>query len=88
VDIDKIMIGYYSLVSQEWKRFMLYHDGRESSSPTFCWIEQPGFRIQRIYISDVDQDGDDDILYTTGMLLIIFHPRRPGMASVFENTVV
>ena len=56
------------LVSQEWEEIYLYHnDGRGNFRPLRIFgSDNPDFGSSGIYLVDLDQDGDIDILYTNG----------------------
>lgn len=62
-DLDIIL-----LVTQEWEEIYCYlNDGKGSFSPKLLYgSSNEDFGSSGIYMSDVDEDGDDDILYTNG----------------------
>jgi hypothetical protein len=69
VDIDKDGdLDIISLVSQEWEEIYCYiNDGKGNfTSKLLYGSSNEDFGSSGIYISDVDKDGDDDILYTNG----------------------
>lgn len=69
VDIDKDGdLDIISLVSQEWEEIYLYvNDGKGNfQSKLIFGSSNEDFGSSGIYISDVDQDGDQDILYSNG----------------------
>jgi hypothetical protein len=57
-----------SLVSQEWEEIYCYlNDGKGNfSSKLIYGSNNEDFGSSGIYMSDLDKDGDDDILYTNG----------------------
>jgi hypothetical protein len=69
VDIDKDGdLDIISLVSQEWEEIYLYlNDGKGNfQSKLIFGSSNEDFGSSGIYLSDADQDGDQDILYTNG----------------------
>jgi hypothetical protein len=64
-DGDKDLI---SLVSQEWEEIYCFvNDGKGNFQPKLLYgSSNQDFGSSGIYMADVDQDGDDDILYTNG----------------------
>lgn len=57
-----------SLVSQEWEEIYCYiNNGKGKFLPKLLYgSSNQDFGSSGIYMSDVDQDGDEDILYTNG----------------------
>jgi hypothetical protein len=57
-----------SLVSQEWEEIYLYiNEGNGNFRPRLLWgSSNQDFGSSGIFLSDADQDGDEDILYTNG----------------------
>ena len=69
VDVDKDGdLDILSLVSQEWEEIYCFvNDGKGIFQPELLWgSNNEDFGSSGIYISDVDMDGDQDILYTNG----------------------
>jgi len=69
VDIDKDGdLDIISIVSQEWEEIYCYiNDGKGNFQSRLLYgSSNQDFGSSGIYISDVDKDGDDDILYTNG----------------------
>jgi hypothetical protein len=69
VDIDKDGdLDIISLVSQEWEEIYAYmNDGKGNFLPKLLFgSSNEDFGSSGIYMCDLDQDGDDDILYTNG----------------------
>lgn len=69
VDIDKDGDNdIVSLVSQEWEEIYLYiNDGNGNFDPKLLFgSSNQDFGSSGIFMSDLDQDGDQDILYTNG----------------------
>ena len=69
VDIDKDGdLDIISLVSQEWEEIYGYiNDGKGNFTSKLIWgSSNEDFGSSGIYITDLDKDGDDDILYTNG----------------------
>ena len=69
VDIDKDGDNdIISLVSQEWEEIYLFeNDGKGNFKPKLLFgSSNEDFGSSGIYMSDFDQDGDQDILYTNG----------------------
>lgn len=68
-DIDKDGdLDIISLVSQEWEEIYCFvNDGKGNFQSKLLWGSgNEDFGSSGIYISDVDMDGDEDILYTNG----------------------
>ena len=68
-DIDKDNdLDIVSLVSQEWEELYCFiNDGKGNFQPKRLWgSNNEDFGSSGIYVSDIDKDGDDDILYTNG----------------------
>lgn len=69
VDIDKDGDNdIISLVSQEWEEiFCFINDGNKKFTPKLLWgSSNEDFGSSGIYITDLNKDGKDDILYTNG----------------------
>jgi hypothetical protein len=69
VDIDKDGdLDIISLVSQEWEEIYAYiNNGKGIFTSKLIWgSDNEDFGSSGIYITDLDKDGDDDILYTNG----------------------
>jgi hypothetical protein len=69
VDIDKDGdLDIISLVSQEWEEIYGYiNDGKGNFTSKLIWgSSNEDFGSSGIYMTDLDKDGDDDILYTNG----------------------
>jgi hypothetical protein len=69
VDIDKDSdLDIISVVSQEWEEIYCFvNDGKGNFQPRLLYgSSNEDFGSSGIFISDVDKDGDDDILYTNG----------------------
>ncbi|MEI6047389.1 MAG: VCBS repeat-containing protein [Bacteroidota bacterium] len=69
VDIDKDGdLDIISLVSQEWEEIYVYlNDGKGNFQPKLIFgSSNEDFGSSGIYMCDLDQDGDQDILYTNG----------------------
>jgi hypothetical protein len=69
VDIDRDGdLDLISLVSQEWEEIYLFvNDGKGNFQPALIFgSSNEDFGSSGIFMSDVDQDGDQDILYTNG----------------------
>ncbi len=81
VDIDNDSdFDIITLVSQEWEETYLFlNDGEGNFNPKLiCGVNNEDFGSSGIYISDIDQDGDEDILYTNGDAFDYIPPRpRP-----------
>jgi hypothetical protein len=69
VDIDKDGdLDIISLVSQEWEEIYAFiNDGKGNFQPKLLFgSSNEDFGSSGIYMCDLDQDGDKDILYTNG----------------------
>lgn len=81
VDIDKDGdLDIISLVSQEWEEIWCYlNDGKGNFQPKLLFkSSNQDFGSSAICMSDADQDGDQDILYTNGDAFDYIPPRgRP-----------
>lgn len=69
IDIDKDGdLDIISLVSQEWEEIYAFmNDGKANfTSKLLYGSNNEDFGSSGIYMCDLDQDGDDDILYTNG----------------------
>ena len=69
IDIEKDGdLDIISLVSQEWEEIYLFlNDGKGNFQPKLLFgSSNEDFGSSGIYLSDADQDGDIDILYTNG----------------------
>ena len=62
-DLDMI-----TLISQEWEEIYLFlNDGQGNFEPRLIYgARNSDFGSSGIYICDLDQDGDQDVLYTNG----------------------
>lgn len=68
-DIDKDGdLDIVSLVSQEWEEIYCFiNDGKGNFTTKLIWgSNNEDFGSSSIFISDVDKDGDEDLLYTNG----------------------
>jgi hypothetical protein len=81
VDIDKDSdLDIITLISQEWEELYLFlNDGAGNFKPKLIYgSSNEDFGSSGIYLSDIDQDGDEDILYTNGDAFDYLPPRpRP-----------
>ncbi len=69
VDIDKDNdLDIISVVSQEWEEIYCFiNDGKGNFQSKLIYkSSNEDFGSSGIFISDLDQDGDDDIIYTNG----------------------
>jgi hypothetical protein len=69
LDIDKDSdLDIITLISQEWEEIYLFiNDGEANFKPKLLYgSKNSDFGSSGIYMSDLDQDGDEDILYTNG----------------------
>lgn len=69
IDIDKDNdLDIISIVSQEWEEIYCFvNDGKGNFQTRLIYkSSNEDFGSSGIFISDVDMDGDDDILYTNG----------------------
>ncbi len=90
LDIDKDNdLDIISLVSQEWEEIYCYiNDGKGVFQPNLLFgSSNQDFGSSGIYISDFDQDGDPDILYTNGDAFDYIPPQGRPWHGVqwFEN---
>jgi hypothetical protein len=80
-DIDKDGdLDIVSLVSQEWEEIYCFiNDGKGNFQSKLLWgSTNEDFGSSGIAISDLDKDGDDDIIYTNGDAFDYIPPRpRP-----------
>ncbi len=68
-DIDKDGdLDIVSVVSQEWEEIYCFiNDGKGHFKPKLLWgSTNEDFGSSGIFLADIDNDGDDDILYTNG----------------------
>jgi hypothetical protein len=81
VDIDSDGdLDLISLVSQEWEEIWCYlNDGKGNFQPKLLFkSSNQDFGSSGIFMSDADNDGDEDILYTNGDAFDYIPPRgRP-----------
>jgi hypothetical protein len=79
-----------SLVSQEWEEIYCFlNDGSGNFRPNLLWgSTNEDFGSSGIYMFDIDNDGDDDILYTNGDAFDYIPPQgRPWHGTQWlENT--
>jgi len=69
IDIDKDSdLDIITLISQEWEEIYLFlNDGEANFKPKLLYgAINVDYGSSGIYMSDLDQDGDEDILYTNG----------------------
>lgn len=79
IDDDKDL-DIITLISQEWEETYLFiNDGKADFTPKLLYgATNDDFGSSGIYLNDVDQDGDVDILYTNGDAFDYIPPRpRP-----------
>lgn len=81
VDIDNDSdLDIITLISQEWEETYLYiNDGKGNFDARLIYgVSNDDFGSSGIFLSDFDQDGDPDILYTNGDAFDYIPPRpRP-----------
>ncbi len=84
-DIDKDGdLDFISLVSQEWEEIYLFeNDGRGNFKPHLVWgSANEDYGSSGIRLTDLDQDGSTDILYTNGDAFDYLPPRPRPWHSV------
>ncbi|MFC2139648.1 FG-GAP repeat domain-containing protein [Bacteroidota bacterium] len=81
IDIDNDNdLDIITLISQEWEEIYLFiNDGKANFQPRLLYgATNDDFGSSGIFLNDVDQDGDMDILYTNGDAFDYIPPRpRP-----------
>lgn len=81
IDIDNDSdLDIITLISQEWEETYLFlNDGKGNFKARLIYgVSNDDFGSSGIYMSDIDQDGDQDILYTNGDAFDYIPPRpRP-----------